>query len=66
MKTERVAVPKAWTADEITHLKMLVEQGLPISKIALRLARSYSAVIYKARREGIEFASIGGITPRRP
>jgi hypothetical protein len=50
---------RPWTAAELAELRGLASQGLRVAAIALRLKRSYDAVTWKARKEGVIFAAIG-------
>jgi hypothetical protein len=50
---------RPWTAADIAELRGLALQGLRVAAIALRLKRSYDAVTWKARKEGVIFAAIG-------
>lgn len=54
----------AWSRQEIDLLHELAAQGLRVAVIALRLGRSYASVTFRARREGIRFASFAH--PPRP
>jgi len=48
-----------WAPAEIELLRELAAQGQRIASVALRLGRSYDSVRFRARKEGIRFASFG-------
>jgi len=51
------APPVRWSPPEIQLLHDLAAQGLRVGVIALRLKRTHSSITYRARKEGIVFAS---------
>jgi hypothetical protein len=54
---------QAWPNEELALLRQLAAQGHRVAAIALKLGRSYCSVTYKARREGISFASFSRRQP---
>jgi hypothetical protein len=57
------APSRVWTQSDVEHLRKLASEGMRVAAIALRLGRTYDAVKFRAKKEGIAFPSIGRRAP---